>query len=73
MIEKCTREEDQAFGDLVFYLAVTEQRARTMHDGTTFLLPLPDHVRKRKRKKRDGAAAIAAAEAKRARKAAKRK
>lgn len=70
-MEKCTPEEDRAFGDVIFFLAVTERKARTMFDGTTFVLPLDNRVLKRRRKKRNGAAAIAAAEEKRARKAAK--
>lgn len=71
-MERCTLEEDRAFGDIIFFLAVAEKRARMMLDGTVFVLPLQDHVLKRKRKKRNGAAAIAEAAAKRARKAAKR-
>ena len=72
MIEVCSREEDVAFGAIVFWLAVTEQKARVTLDGEVRLEPLEDWRSRKRRKMREGAAAMSAAEAKRARKAAKR-
>lgn len=63
---------DKDFAGIVFWLAVTEQRAHVSLEGEVVVLPLQEHVRKRKRHRREAAARLAAAEVKRQRKAARR-
>lgn len=70
-VEKCSREEDKAFGGIVLWLLVTDQEAHVDRHGNVTLRRSRWAARREKR--RNGARAMALAEEKRRRKAAKRK